>query len=32
MELIYCHKNIDYIVDDDDGDGDGDAVKNNMQK
>ena len=31
MELIFYHKNIDYMVDDDD-DGDGDAVKNNMQK
>lgn len=30
MELIFYHKNIDYIVDDDDDDGD--AVKNNMQK
>ena len=29
MELIFYHKNIDYMVDDDDGD---DAVKNNMQK
>ena len=29
MELIFYHKNIDYMVD---GDGEGDAVKNNMQK
>ena len=32
MELIFCHKNIDYMVDDDDEGDDDDAVKNNMQK
>ena len=30
MELIFYHKNIDYMVDDDDDDGD--AVKNNYAK
>ena len=30
MELIFYHKNIDYMVDDDDGDGD--AVKSNYTK
>ena len=32
MELIFCHKNIDYIVDGDGDEGEGDAVKNNYAK
>ena len=32
MELIFCHKNIDYMVDDDDEGDNGDAVKNNYIK
>ena len=32
MELIFCHKNIDYIIADGDDDDDDEGVKNNMQK